>query len=157
MRLQATARRRSRAMSGVRDAPCLSGLVRPHDVMLKSIARLFQSGKTSWATFHTNEFGHHYARIPAIVGSLDGDACPLLRAIVTDDLQCGPITEVSGEGDTWWDFTYKGTRFTCMLLVASCHGSELYPSSGTKSTTAERDLLGKLVKEIIRYADRRAV
>jgi hypothetical protein len=107
-------------------------------------------------SFHTNEFGLYYAKIPTIVASLDGDTCPVLRAIVTGDLDCGKITEVSGEGDTWWDFTYKGTRFTCMLLVECRHGSELYPSSCTQSTEAERELLRQLVREIGIYADKRA-
>ena len=107
-------------------------------------------------TYHTNEFGHHYAKVPVIVASLEGDACPLLREIVTEDLGCGEIMEVSGLGDTWWSFTYKGTEFTCMLLAVTCEGgSELYPASCTQSTAAERELLGELVHEITRHAIRR--
>ena len=108
------------------------------------------------ATYHTNKFGHHYAKVPIIVASLEGDACPLLRAIVTEDLGCGKIREVSGEEGTWWDFTYKGTKFTCELLVADCQGSELYPESCTQSTPAERELLRELVHEISCFAIKRS-
>ena len=122
--------------------------------MLRSIIRQFGKRKSP-PSFHTSEFGNFYAKVPAIVASLDGDVCPLLRAIVTEDLGCSKILEVSGEGDTWWDFTYEGTPFTCMLLIEKCQGSELYPSSCTKSTEAERALLRELVREICFYADRR--
>ena len=125
--------------------------------MLRSLFRqLWKRSAPPPATYHTNEFGNHYAKVPVIVASLEDDACPLLRAIVTEDLRCGKILEVSGEGDTWWDFTYKGTRFTCELLVALCQGSELYPASCTQSTPAERELLRELVHEITCHAIKRA-
>ena len=124
--------------------------------MLLSLINQFWKRKRPPPSFHMSEFGNYYAKLPAVIASLDGDTCPLLRAIVTDDLGCGKILEVSGEGDTWWDFTYKGTRFTCMLLVESCHGSELYPTSCTQSTRVERELLGQLVQEISLYANQRA-
>jgi len=127
--------------------------------MLRSFLRQFRQRSPippPPATFHTNEFGFYYAKVPVIVASLQGDACPLLRAILTEDLGCGKIMEISGEGDTWWDFTYKGTRFNCMLLVAVCQGSRLYPSSCTECTAAERELLKELVAEITCHAIRRA-
>jgi hypothetical protein len=126
--------------------------------MLRSLFRQLwkRSAPPPSATYHTNEFGHHYAKVPVIVASLARDACPLLRSIVTEDLGCGKIVEVSGEGDTWWDFTYKGTTFTCELRVAGCGGSELYPASCNQSTAAERELLRELVNEITCHAIKRA-
>ncbi|MEM1445792.1 MAG: hypothetical protein AAGF84_07050 [Planctomycetota bacterium] len=120
------------------------------------IKQLFTKGSTPQPTFHTSEYGNYYAKIPLIVASLENDTCPLLRSILVDDLKCGKIIEVDGEGDTWWDFTFKNTRFTCMLLVASCNGSEFYPSSCTQSSQPERELLKELVYEINKFATQRA-
>jgi len=123
--------------------------------MLQSIFQWFQrrsSQATPAPTYHTSEHGLHYVKIPIIVATLDDDACPLLDNILMEDLGCGEIRKIAGEGDEWWDFTYKGTRFTAMLLVAGCGGSEIYPSSCTRSTAEERMLLRELVDEIVRHA-----
>jgi len=103
-------------------------------------------------SFHTSEYGNFYAKIPAISASLEGDACPILRRILTDRLGCDKIREVSGEGDIWWDFRYQGVSFTCMLLVPSCGGAEFYPSTCTKSSKTERDALRVVVHQIAKYA-----
>jgi hypothetical protein len=130
--------------------------VRPDKSRRPMLRSLFKQRPPRSATFITSEFGNYYAKVPFIVASLKGDTCPLLRTILTNDLGCGKITEISGEGGWWWDFTYGGTRFTCELLVAACRGSEFYPRSCTASTAAERDLLQKLIQEIIHYANTRA-
>jgi hypothetical protein len=118
--------------------------------MLRSLSALFKSKPT--LSFHMSEFGNFYAKIPAVVASLEGDACPLLRKILTTKLGCEKIREVSGEGDTWWDFTYGEVNFTCMLLVPECGGSEFYPSSCTKSSEAEHAALRKVATLIAKYA-----
>jgi hypothetical protein len=118
--------------------------------MIRALSALFKGN--SRLSFHTSEFGNFYAKIPAIVASLEGDACPKLRKILTAKLSCQKIREVSGEGDIWWDFTYRDVKFTCMLLVPECRGSEFYPSSCTKSSEAERAMLRELAKLIADYA-----
>lgn len=111
--------------------------------------RQFRNRSANPPTFHTSEYGNYYAKLPII----DADNTSLLlRAILTKDLDCGDITEISGDGDTWWDFKYKGTKFTCQLLVEQCCGSDLYPTSCTQSTGPERELLRQLVGEITRHA-----
>jgi hypothetical protein len=118
--------------------------------MIRALSALFKGSPR--VTFHTTEFGNFYAKIPAIAASLEGDASPMLRKILTAKLSCEKIREVSGDGDTWWDFTYKGVKFTCMLLVAECGGSEFYPSSCTKSSEAERTMLREVAKLIADHA-----
>ena len=79
----------------------------------------------------------------------------MLRRILIENLGCEKIREVSGEGDIWWDFTYEGVKFTCMLLVPECHGSEFYPSSCTASSEAEHVALRKVARLIADYASER--
>jgi hypothetical protein len=118
--------------------------------MLRSLSVIFK-GKPR-LSFHTSEFGNFYAKIPAIAASREGDACPALRKVLTAKLGCDNIREVSGEGDTWWDFTYKNVKFTCLLLVPECGGSEFYPTSCTNSSEAERATLREVTKLIADYA-----
>jgi hypothetical protein len=118
--------------------------------MLRSLSKLFRS--SPGLSFHTSEFGNFYAKIPAITASRDGDACPVLRKVLKEKLGCEEIREVSGEGDTWWDFAYKDVKFTCILLVPECGGSEFYPSSCTKSSEAERAALREIAPLISKYA-----
>jgi len=106
-------------------------------------------------SLNLSESGNYYAHLPAITASLEGDTCPLLRAILEQELGCTSINEVSGEGSTWWDFTYKGVSFTVELLVPSCGGSILYPRSFTRSSTQERELLEEVANGIAEYAKRR--
>jgi len=121
--------------------------------MLSALSKLF--GGSAGVSFHTSEFGNFYAKIPAIAASLEGDSCPVLREILKEKLGCDPTREVSGEGDTWWDFTYKDVKFTCLLLVEECGGSEFYPSSCTKSTPGERSLLKEVAVLIADHAKKR--
>lgn len=76
-----------------------------------------------------SDSGLVFAKLPFITITPEG-SCPLLRSILVDDLACREITEITGGGDAWWDFTYKGVRFTCKLLPKSEHGSELYRTAG---------------------------
>jgi hypothetical protein len=121
--------------------------------VLKTIAGFFRSKPE--VSFSTSEYGNYYAKLPRITASLQGDACPLLRVILKSDLGCEKIREVSGDGDTWWDFRYRDVQFTCLLLVASCGGSEIYPSSCTKSSPEERKVLDELAPKIADYAQKR--
>lgn len=118
--------------------------------MLRFLSSLLKRGPA--LSFHTSEYGNFYAKIPAIAASLEGDACPSLRKILTEKLGCEIIREVSGEGDTWWDFTYKDVKFTCMLLVPECGGSEFYPSTCTGSSDSERAMLREVAPLIADYA-----
>jgi hypothetical protein len=102
------------------------------------------------------KYGNYYAKIPEIVADIHSeDRCSLLRAILNDDLRCGKIFEVEGEGGTWWDFRYKDCKFTCDLLISKCGGSELYPTSCTASKPSERDLLDELAVKIVTFARER--
>ncbi|HKQ40553.1 MAG TPA: hypothetical protein VJ063_20960 [Verrucomicrobiae bacterium] len=113
--------------------------------MLKSLA-------DDGGSLNLSEYGNYYAQLRRITAALEGDVCPLLRAILTQDLRCETIDEVSGEGSIWWDFTYKGVRFTVQLLVPSCGGSILYPRSCTRSSAEERELLEEVADKIAAYA-----
>jgi len=124
--------------------------------MLRSLIRwLWNGGRTSHlpATYHSNEFGLYYAKVPAIAARPRGPICPLLRKILTEDLKCGKIVETSGLGHVWWDFAYKRTDFTCDFLLEECGGSEIYPA--IRTTAAEQELLRELVDEITFHAIRR--
>jgi hypothetical protein len=99
-------------------------------------------------TCHVHESGIFYAKLPFITIVEGADPSPLLRSILTDDIRCGAITEISGGGDTWWDFTYKGRRFTCKLLSKSEHGSELCRTNCLTGTEEDSRLLQQLVQRI---------
>jgi hypothetical protein len=88
-----------------------------------------------------------FAKLPYITAAPEG-SCPLLRTILVDDLACREITEITGGGDAWWDFTYKGVRFTCKLLPKTEHGSELYRTAGTGSAMEEDPMLQLLAYKI---------
>ena len=97
----------------------------PFGSVIKS--KVIKSLMDDGGTLNLSEYNNYYAHLPAITARLEGDMCPLLRAI----LLRASINEVSGEGSTWWDFTYKGVWFTVELLVPRCGGSILYPRSCT--------------------------
>jgi hypothetical protein len=103
-------------------------------------------------TRQVHESGASYVKLPFITTSPGNDPgndpCPLLRAILTDGLRCGVITEITGGGNFWWDFTYKGKRFTCKLLPKSAHGSELCFTNRGISSEDDYRLLQQLVYKI---------
>ena len=99
-------------------------------------------------TIHVHESGASYVKLPFITALPGNDPSPLLRTILSDDLHCGAITEISGGGDLWWDFTYKGKRFTCKLLPKSTHGSELSRTNQTSLNEDDHRLLQQLVYKI---------
>ncbi len=119
----------------------------PIDTVLNHLKKLFRGDRG--VVFAESEYGNYYAKLSCIPANLNGDASPTLRRILKD-LGISDVTEIEGEGGMWWDFDFKGTRFTCDLLVKSCGGSELYPTSCTRSSEAERELLRELATEIVR-------
>lgn len=97
-------------------------------------------------TCHTYSSGKCYAKLPYVTSS-DGQ-CLLLRNILVNDLGCRDITEVAGGGEYWWDFTYRGRRFSCKLLPKSNHGSEIYRVGSLPEGETEDRLLLQLVHKI---------
>ena len=116
--------------------------------MLNYLKTKFNS--SSETKFEESEHGNYYAKLSCIPAHTKGDASPKLRKILKK-LGITEIMEIEGEGGMWWDFDYKGSKFTCDLLVKSCGGSELYPASCTKSTDEERGLLRDLVSDIMKH------
>jgi hypothetical protein len=99
-------------------------------------------------TCHVHESGASHVKLPFIMALPGNDPSPLLRTILRDNLRCGVITEISGGGDIWWDFNYKGKRFTCKLLPKTAHGSELCRTNHTSLSEDDHRLLQQLVYKI---------
>ena len=89
--------------------------------------------------FLTSENGSYYARL------LDFNK---VQFIELEKLNCKLLRVIEGVGGLWWNFEYEGVEFTLNFMDDSAGGSQLYPSTCSKSSDSERQLLKKLGHEI---------